>query len=150
MNRNNKLFIAILLIWSLGPFLLQIYTSFSSPDSIVKPINLSQHVWTLENYTQVLKANPPFWRYLLNSTLVGLISTFSTLLLAIPAAYSISTASNYYKRFLKTLLLGSSLFPYVLLFLSLLEIARHFELGNNLIFISIPYSALSLPLAKLL
>ena len=38
----------------------------------------------------------------------------------------------------------------MLLFLALLELARTFSLGNNLIAIAIPYSALSMPLALLL
>lgn len=42
------------------------------------------------------------------------------------------------------------MFPTVLLFLALLEIARSFGLANNLLALSLPYAALSLPLAVLL
>lgn len=42
------------------------------------------------------------------------------------------------------------MFPTVLLFLALLEIARSFGLANNLLSLSLPYTALSLPLAVLL
>ena len=47
-------------------------------------------------------------------------------------------------------LVGAALFPYVLLFLALLEIARDLNLGNNLLALSLPYAALSQPLAVLL
>jgi len=144
------LFILLLLIWSLFPFLIQLYSSFSTPESLVNPFTAVQHQWTLENYIQVIHADPPFWRYLINSTLVGVTSTALTLLLAVPAAYAISGADNFSKRTFKIFLLGASLFPYVLLFLSLLEIARRFALGNNLLALSIPYAVLSLPLAILL
>jgi multiple sugar transport system permease protein len=44
----------------------------------------------------------------------------------------------------------AALFPYVLLFLALLELARNFHLGNSLFALSLPYSALAMPLALLL
>ena len=57
------------------------------------------------------------------------------------------------QRWLQTsraLIAGAALFPYVLLFLALLELARSLNLGNSLLALAIPYSALSLPLALLL
>ena len=48
------------------------------------------------------------------------------------------------------LITAAALFPYVLLFLALLEIARAFQLGNNLLALALPYAALSMPLALLL
>ena len=48
------------------------------------------------------------------------------------------------------MLIVAALFPYVLLFLALLELARSLNLGNSLLALAIPYSALSLPLALLL
>lgn len=148
--KKNNFFILILLFWSLAPFFWQVYTSFSTTESITNPFSYVQNRWTLDNYIQVLTANPPFWRYLLNSTIVGLSSTGLTLLIATPAAYAISKSSFHVERILRLLLLAVSLFPYVLLFLSLLEIARVLGIGNNLLALSIPYSALSMPLAVLL
>ena len=148
--KRNRLLIILLMIWSLGPFIWQIYTSFSTSESILKPLLVNSNRWTLDNYIQVITADPPFWRYLLNSTIVGINSTALTLLIATPAAYVLSWSGNYLARATKSFLLLASLFPYVLLFLSLLEIARDFNLGNNLFALSIPYSALSMPLAILL
>lgn len=145
-----KSLICILLVWSLGPFIWQIYTSFSTTESILEPFNLYNHSWTLDNYIQVLKANPPFYRYLINSSVVGLASTILTILLAVPAAYSIANANKYLKNISKSSLFIMALFPYVLLFLSLLEVARSMNFGNNLLALSLPYAALSMPLAILL
>jgi multiple sugar transport system permease protein len=47
-------------------------------------------------------------------------------------------------------LVGAALFPTVLLFLSLLQLARWWGLANHLLALSLPYAALSLPLAILL
>ena len=46
--------------------------------------------------------------------------------------------------------LPSAAFPYVLLFLALLQVARDLHLGNNLLALSLPGTGLSLPLAILL
>jgi len=99
---------------------------------------------------QVIRAEPPFWRYLLNSTIVAMTSTFLTLILATPAAYAISRSSNYIRKASKFVLITAALFPYVLLFLSLLEFARELGIGNNIFALSIPYSALCMPLALLI
>ncbi len=148
--KKKKIFVIILLTWSLIPFIWQIYTSFSTPDSLLEPFFSLKHKWTIQNYLQVIQADPPFFRYLLNSFIVGVLSTILTLVFAIPASYSLSKAPKSIATTTKLFLLTSSLFPYVLLFLSLLEIARSLNLGNSLVALSIPYSALSMPLALLL
>ena len=138
MIRTRNIWIIALLIWSLSPLFWQVYTSFCSPESLIQPLSNSGHRWTLDNYRQVLTADPPFWRYLLNSAIVGISSTSLTLLLAIPAAYSLSRIPAKLARLVKLLMLGAALFPYVLLFLALLELARSFNLGNNLLALSFP------------
>ena len=48
------------------------------------------------------------------------------------------------------MLVAAAIFPYVLLFLALLELARQLGWGNQLLALAVPYSGLSLPLAILL
>ena len=91
----------------------------------------------------------PFWRYLLNSTVVGGLTAL-TLLMAVPAAYGIARMSSRNRGTVRTLVAAAALFPYVLLFLALLELAREFQLGNSLLAIALPYAGLALPLALLL
>ncbi len=148
--KSKKVLILLLLAWSLMPLGWQLYTSFSTPEALIEPLADIQNRWTLDNYILVLTANPPFWRYLLNSTIVGFSSTLLTLVLAIPCSYAISRLSRKFANKAKLILLIISLFPYVLLFLALLELARYLNLGNNLLALCIPYAALSMPLAVLL
>ncbi|HJN35812.1 MAG: carbohydrate ABC transporter permease [Prochlorococcus sp.] len=150
MTGARKVWIAALLLWSLAPMIWQIYTSFCSSEALVQPLaNIGQQ-WTLDNYRQVLNSDPPFWRYILNSSFVGASTTVLTLVLAIPAAYSIARVPPRLARATKLFLLAAALFPYVLLFLALLELARTLNLGNNLLALTLPYAALSMPLAVLL
>ena len=147
---RRPFWIALLLVWSLGPMLWQLVSSFTTADALVSDQLSFWNRWTLNNYRDLLGTDPPFWRYLFNSSLVASITTLLTLVLAVPAAYGLAKLPNRWKGSLRTAVVGAALFPYVLLFLALLELARTFSLGNNLIAISIPYSALSMPLALLL
>ncbi|MDA9868085.1 carbohydrate ABC transporter permease [Synechococcus sp. AH-224-I15] len=147
---NKRLLIVLLLIWSLGPLFWQLYTSFSTDQALVQPFAPVAQRWTLIHYRSVLNANPSFWLYLFNSLVVGFVSTALCLILAIPASYALNLIPTKLAWASRLSLAGAALFPYVLLFLALLEIARDFNLGNNLLALSIPYAALSQPLAILL
>ncbi len=149
MKKINIL-ISILIIWSVGPLIWQLYTSFSTEEAILKPLKVIDNRWTLQNYITLFTSDPPFWKYLLNSLLLGFLSTVLTLVLSVPASYYLSKIGSYFKGIAKTILISFALFPYVLVFLALLEIARKFNLGNNLLILSVPYAALSIPLAVLL
>jgi multiple sugar transport system permease protein len=139
------------LMWSVLPLLWQLITSLRTPEALVLQGATSWRAgWSLANYQQVLQGDPPFWRYLLNSTLVGACSTALTLALAIPAAYGLQRQRPELRRALTLLLLAAAMFPYVLLFLALLELARALNLGNQLLALALPYAGLSLPLALLL
>jgi len=140
---------ALLLIWSLAPLLWQLYTSFQPPEALVAPAGAAAAQWTLENYRQILAGDPPFWRYLLNSTVVGAATTVLTLLMAVPCAYGLQRQRGALRLGVTLALLAAALFPIVLLFLALLELARALGLANNLLALSLPYTALSLPLAVL-
>jgi multiple sugar transport system permease protein len=139
------------LAWSLLPLLWQLLTSLRTPEALVLqgPTAWLQG-WTLENYRLVLLGDPPFLRYLVNSSLVGATTTALTLLLAIPAAYGLQRQQAGLRRAVTLLLLAVAMFPYVLLFLALLELARALGWGNQLLALAVPYAGLSLPLAVLL
>ncbi|MFN7900235.1 MAG: carbohydrate ABC transporter permease [Synechococcaceae cyanobacterium] len=141
---------ALALLWSLAPLLWQLQTSFRPAAALVDPVGAIGGPWTLANYQLVLAADPPFWRSMLSSALVGLMTTALTLLVAIPAAYSLARQHGPLRMMVSGVLLATALFPTVLLFLPLLEAARSLGLANNLAALALPYSALTLPLAVLL
>ena len=150
MALGRSALVALLLLWSLGPMLWQLYTSLRSADALLLGSAGLGGGWTLANYTDVLSGDPPFWRYMLNSTVVGALSTLFTLALAIPCAYALSRRGGLLRLLVGGGLLAAAVFPYVLLFLALLEVARQLGLANNLLALSLPYAGLSLPLAVLL
>ncbi|QEY33383.1 carbohydrate ABC transporter permease [Synechococcus sp. RSCCF101] len=143
--------VAALLAWTLGPLLWQLYTSLRDPSALVgqAAADLASG-WTLSNYSQVLSGQPPFWRYLLNSTVVAFSATLLTLVLALPCAYAMNRCRRLLRAGIRLTVLAAAVFPYVLLFLALLELARTFSLANHLLALTLPYAGLSLPLAVLL
>ena len=88
MNRRH-LWISLLLIWSLAPMLWQLISSFTTTAALVDGAVPFSQRWTLIHYRQLLSSDPPFWRFLLNSTALASASTVLTILLAIPAAYGL-------------------------------------------------------------
>jgi multiple sugar transport system permease protein len=140
----------LVLLWSLGPMLWQLRTSLLPPEALLAGPGGAGAAWTLANYRQILLADPPFWRHLANSLVVGAVTTLLTLLLAVPCAYGLNRQRGTLRAAATLALLAAALFPTVLLFLALLEVARRFGLANDLLALSLPYTALSLPLAVLL
>lgn len=149
MNQR-RLLILLLLLWSLAPMIWQLITSFSTSEALVSAGEPIGNRWTFDNYRDVLASQPPFWRYLFNSFIVAAETTLFTLVLALPGAYGLRRLPPQWRRASRLAITAAALFPYVLLFLALLELARTFQLGNNLLALAIPYSALSMPLALLL
>ena len=138
-----------LLIWSLGPMLWQLYTSFRPTEALTGGLS-GPPGWTLTHYQQLLQGDPPFFTYLINSAVVGASSTALTLALAVPCAYGLSRIGRAASRNLSLLVAAAAAFPAVLLFLALLELARDWHLANNLLALSLPYAGICLPLAILL
>ncbi|MEB3332638.1 MAG: carbohydrate ABC transporter permease [Synechococcaceae cyanobacterium] len=143
--------VILALLWTLAPLLWQLQTSLLPPEALVASQGLNPPVGlTLANYRQVLNADPPFWLALRNSAVVAGGTTLLTLGLALPCAYGLHRQAGVARSLLNLSLLAATLFPTVLLFLALLEIARAWHLANNLLALCLPYAGLSLPLAILL
>lgn len=142
---------SLLLLWSLAPLLWQLRTSLLVGDVLVgKAMAPGVSPWTLANYRLVLHGDPSLAQVLFNSALLGLVTTGVTLSLAVPCAYGLHHLKGRLQPWINGTLVGAALFPTVLLFLSLLQVARSFGLANHLLALSLPYAALSLPLAILL
>ena len=70
---------ALLLLWSLGPLLWQLRTSFLVGEVLVggnPPPGVSP--WTLANYQLVLSGDPSLARVLLNSAVLGAVEVCPT------------------------------------------------------------------------
>lgn len=141
--------IAALLIFCLAPIFWQFLTSVKvNADIETTPNIYFPSRYTLSHYTELF-ARRPFWNYLLNSGFISIASTLLCLAIGTPAAYSLTRQPVPGKNIILGVILIVTLFPYILLFLGLLEIARAFGLGNNYLALIVPYTAINLPLTIL-
>ncbi|MEO1801097.1 MAG: carbohydrate ABC transporter permease [Cyanobacteria bacterium J06629_2] len=141
--------IIIIMIFFLAPILWQIVTSVKlNRDISAIPNVYLPSEFTLDHYRQLFSRRP-FLRYVFNSALIASISTVLCLLLGAPAAYALTRINLPGSKLILTGILIITLFPYVLLFLGLLEIVKAVGLGNNYLALIIPYTAINLPLTIL-
>ncbi|MGK7946912.1 MAG: carbohydrate ABC transporter permease [Microcystaceae cyanobacterium] len=141
--------IIVTALFCLLPILWQVLTSvkINADISAIPTIYLPQS-FTLEHYAEIFTRRP-FFLYLLNSALVAVISTVLCLLIGSPAAYALARLKLPGENLILLFVLGVTLFPYVLLFLGLLEVIKVLGLGNNYLALIIPYTAMNLPLTIL-
>ena len=141
--------IIFLVLFCLAPLLWQILTSFKTNPAIAKLPTIYFPTFaqlTLEHY---LSLGSQFLRYILNSAFVAFVSTIICLSLGAPAAYSLARLKIPGEKIILAFILIVSLFPYVLLFLGLLELVKFLGLGNNYLALIVPYTAINLPLTIL-
>lgn len=145
------LFLGVLftIIFCLAPILWQILTSFKTNEAIASIPTIyfpSFNQLTLEHY---ISLGLPFFGYVLNSAFVSFTSTLFCLAIGAPAAYTLARLRIPGENIILGFVLIVTLFPYVLLFLGLLEVVKFFGLGNNYLALIIPYTAINLPLTIL-
>ncbi len=141
--------IALMVLFCLAPVLWQILTSFKVNEDIAAvPTKYFPSRYTLNHYIELFTRRP-FWRYILNSAFVSIISTFVSLAIGAPAAYALARLRPWGGQVILAGVLIVTLFPGILLFLGLLEIIQALKLGNNYLALIIPYTAINLPLTIL-
>ncbi|MGB3695347.1 MAG: carbohydrate ABC transporter permease [Spirulinaceae cyanobacterium] len=151
INKKALLIISVasIVIFFLAPILWQLLTSFKVNEDISAIPNVYLPTrFTLGHY-QELFSRRPFILYILNSALVSITSTLLCLALGAPAAYALARLKLPGEQIILGAILIITLFPYVLLFLGLLEIVKAVGLGNNYLALIIPYTAINLPLTIL-
>ena len=141
--------IFLLLAFNLGPVLWQLLTSLKVNADISNVPNIYvPSRYTLEHHAGLFERSQ-FLRYIFNSAFVAVISTVLCLGLGSPAAYALARLRLPGERVILTAVLVVTLFPYILLFLGLLEVVRILGIGNNYLALVIPYTAINLPLTIL-
>ncbi len=142
--------IVFVILFSLAPALWQLLTSFKVNEDISKlPTIYFPSRITLNHYVELFTRNPPFWRYILNSAFVSILSTAFALGIGAPAAYALARLRPKGQNIILASILVVTLFPGILLFFGLLEIVQLLHLGNNYLALIIPYTAINLPLTIL-
>lgn len=141
--------VGAIILFSLAPILWQVLTSIKTTADIAAIPNVYfPRQFTAEHYIEIFRRQP-FFRYMLNSFLVATISTLLCLAIGTPAAYALARLRLPGEQAILAGVLIVTLFPYILLFLGLLELVRTFGLANNYLALIVPYTAINVPLTIL-
>ncbi|QIS06919.1 ABC transporter permease subunit [Nocardia brasiliensis] len=129
----------IVLVWGLGPFYWMAVTAFRDPDYTFDSTPWPTHV-TLENFRNAFDTSRGnnFGRALLNSVVIGSITTVIALLIGVMAAYALARLTFRGKYLVSGLILSASMFPVVVLVTPL------FQLFTNIGWIG-QYQAMIIP-----
>lgn len=141
--------VVAILLFSLAPILWQVLTSLKTNADIAAIPNVYfPRQFTLQHYVDIFRRRP-FLSYMFNSAFVASVSTLLCLFVGTPAAYALARLRLPGEQFILAAVLIVTLFPYILLFLGLLELVRAFGLANNYLALIIPYTAINVPLTVL-
>jgi multiple sugar transport system permease protein len=146
--------ILAILVFSLFPVLWIVSLSLKDPATITEGTNfgdtfIPQEI-TFDNYETLFDggiSESPFLRPLINSILIGLISTVISIVLAAFAAYAIARLDFPGKSLILAGALALAIFPAISTIGPLFDMWRAFGLYDTYPGLIIPYLAFSLPLA---
>lgn len=129
----------IVLVWGLAPFYWMAVTAFRDPDYTFDNTPWPTHV-TLENFSNAFDTSRgnDFGKALLNSVVIGAVTTAVALVLGVLAAYALARLTFKGKYLVSGLILSASMFPVVVLVTPL------FQLFTNLGWIG-EYQAMIIP-----
>lgn len=137
---------ALILIWSGGPFLWQFSTSFQLDKALTAATpSLLPDPFTLEHYYNAF-FEKELHRYVLNSLIVALATTFLCLAVGSLAAFALSRLNVKGRFGVLMVILSVSMFPQIALVGPLYLVASNFGLLDTYTALIITYLALGLPL----
>ena len=100
---------------------------------------------TLHSYEILPSDEQGFVQYFKNSLIIGVLATLLTLLAAVPAGYVLSRFRFRGARALLLIILGSQMFPYVTILISLYTLFRQLNMLNTYPALIIAFTTFSLP-----
>ncbi|MEV0249632.1 carbohydrate ABC transporter permease [Nocardia sp. NPDC050712] len=131
--------VLIILVWGLGPFYWMAVTAFRDPDYTFENTPWPTHL-TMENFRNAFDTSRgnDFGKALINSLIIGTVTTVLALVIGIFAAYALARLTFRGKYLVSGLILSASMFPVVVLVTPL------FQLFTNIGWIG-EYQAMIIP-----
>lgn len=134
----------------LFPFFWMISLSFKPDGEIFSSvIRLLPHQGTLEHYIYVW-TQTLFGRYFLNSLVVGSLTAFITLFIALFASYAFSRLAFWGRHLFLGAIVGSQMFPFVLILIPMFIILRGLQMINTYWGLIVTHVIFALPLSTMM
>ena len=150
-SKRLRWFAALIVIANgAAPALWILFTSLKGEAELTQlPITYLPQAPTLQNFAAAF-ANQPLLTFLLNSAIVAVLSTISSLFVSTLAAYAIARLNLRFRSAILTAIIAVSMFPLVTLMVPLFEIMRGLGLLNTYWALVLPYTVLNLPICTLM
>ncbi len=140
----SKILLYILLIFiaiiTVGPFLWLLGTSLKSASESVYgyPPKLIPEKITFSNYTKAMEGFP-FFKYLLNSIFVSLITVISNVIISSLAGFALARIDFKGKNIIFILILSTMIVPFQMLMIPLYELCILLGIENSYIGLAVPH-----------
>ncbi len=129
------------------PFIYMLLTSFKAPlETIAVPPRIFPSHWTLDNYAQALSRDGVVASFV-NGAVTALLSTFISLLLALPAAYAVTRFRTRYGRVFIVLALVMRMVPPIAVGVPMVQIFQSIGLYDTSFALALAHVTISLPLS---
>ncbi len=136
---------ALIALFVLAPLIWTFLSSLKPDNEIIRhSARVFPDVFVLDHYRNLFKQTA-FLTYFLNSLIVGIVATPLTLLIATPAAYSLTRFRFRGRDFYAALILFSYMVPLLLLGIPMFLIMRYLHILNTRLSLILSYVAFSLP-----
>jgi multiple sugar transport system permease protein len=138
--------LAVLLVWSLAPIAVMIFTSFKPRNEIFSvPTTLLPDTWTWDNYVSVF-TDSSMPQALLNSIIVGALVAIATLIFCFSAGYALARFRFRSARPLALFILLGQVVPLTVVLLPLYQIVSSLKLLDTTIGVAFAHLAITVPL----
>ncbi|PWW31312.1 carbohydrate ABC transporter membrane protein 2 (CUT1 family) [Cytobacillus oceanisediminis] len=126
---------------TVGPFLWLVSTSLKSGGENIfqYPPQLIPEKVTFSNYSSVMEAFP-FWRYLLNSTIVSVLTVVLNLIFCSLAAYPLARMKFKGKNIVFLLIISTMMIPFQLLMIPIYLLSLNLGLQNTYAGLVLPHA----------
>jgi multiple sugar transport system permease protein len=137
---------AFIVCWSVGPFLWQMCTSIQPDRELMSPTpHLFPYPITFQHFVNIF-VEKSFQRYIVNSTIVTVATTFLCLLFGSVAAYALARLEIRGRFGILGFVLGVSMFPQIAIVAPLYVLASTFSWLDTYRVLIVIYLSLGLPL----
>ena len=135
----------LIALFVLAPLIWTFLSSLKPDNEIIRHSSRAfPDTFVLDHYRNLFK-HTAFLTYFLNSLIVGIVATPLTLLIATPAAYSLTRFRFRGRDLYATLILFSYMVPLLLLGIPMFLIMRYLHILNTRLSLILSYVAFSLP-----
>jgi multiple sugar transport system permease protein len=141
----SHLGLLLFMVFLVFPLLWMLSTSFKpTPEIYAGHVSLVPESTTLAHYASVFQEQK-ILSSMLNSFYVGIFSTVLAVLIALPGAYALARFSTRWNNVVLGWILGSQIFPVILVLIPLYVILRMVFLTDSLVGLTLVYVVWDLP-----